>query len=238
MPTSPTAAPPRGAPVWAGMLVLYLVWGSTYLAISIAVETLPPFLMAAVRFSLAGLILLAWSIAARRPLLRRAQPARMARQRHRRRAPARRRDGHGRVRRTDDPVGHHRAAHRHHAGLGRDLRSDLPRRAPAAHRDRRHRARVRGVAILVGPSAFGGTGALDPLGLAAVLISPIAWSIGSLFASHRAMLPSRPLVATGIQMVLGGARPRPDGHADRGARLGGSRLDLARIGRSPCCTCW
>ena len=49
--------------MWAGMLVLYLVWGSTYLAISIAVETLPPFLMAAVRFSLAGLILLAWSIA-------------------------------------------------------------------------------------------------------------------------------------------------------------------------------
>jgi drug/metabolite transporter (DMT)-like permease len=36
------------------------------------------------------------------------------------------------------------------------------------------------------------------------LISPIAWSIGSLFASHRATLPSRPLVATGIQMVLGG----------------------------------
>ena len=31
MPTTPTAAPPRGAPVWAGMLVLYLVWGSTYL---------------------------------------------------------------------------------------------------------------------------------------------------------------------------------------------------------------
>ena len=62
MPTTQTAAPPRGASVWAGMLVLYIVWGSTYLAISIAVETLPPFLMAAVRFSLAGLILLAWSI--------------------------------------------------------------------------------------------------------------------------------------------------------------------------------
>jgi drug/metabolite transporter (DMT)-like permease len=61
-----------------------------------------------------------------------------------------------------------------------------------------------GVGILVGPSAFGGTGALDPLGLAAILISPIAWSIGSLYASHRAVLPRRPLVATGAQMVLGG----------------------------------
>ena len=61
-----------------------------------------------------------------------------------------------------------------------------------------------GVAILIGPSAFGGAGALAPLGLAAILISPIAWSSGSLFASHRAVLPGRPLVATGAQMVCGG----------------------------------
>ena len=44
-----------------GMLVLYLVWGSTYLGIAVAVETIPPFLMAAARFLLAGLILLTWS---------------------------------------------------------------------------------------------------------------------------------------------------------------------------------
>ena len=40
---------------------VYLVWGSTYLAIRFAVETLPPFLMAGARFILAGLILLAWA---------------------------------------------------------------------------------------------------------------------------------------------------------------------------------
>jgi drug/metabolite transporter (DMT)-like permease len=61
-----------------------------------------------------------------------------------------------------------------------------------------------GVAILVGPTAFGGSGALDPAGLVAVFIAPLAWSIGSLFASHRAMLPSRPLVNTGAQMLTGG----------------------------------
>jgi drug/metabolite transporter (DMT)-like permease len=61
-----------------------------------------------------------------------------------------------------------------------------------------------GVAILIGPSAFGGPGALAPLGLAAILISPISWSSGSLFASHRARLPGRPLVATGAQMTTGG----------------------------------
>ncbi len=64
MPTTePTSAPKRGAHIWLGMLVLYLVWGSTYLAIAVAVDSIPPFLMAATRFLLAGLILMTWSIA-------------------------------------------------------------------------------------------------------------------------------------------------------------------------------
>src|SRR5262245_45125345 len=63
MPTGTPSTGVHGAPIWAGMATLYLVWGSTYLAISVAVETMPPFLMAAIRFSLAGLILLAWSVA-------------------------------------------------------------------------------------------------------------------------------------------------------------------------------
>jgi drug/metabolite transporter (DMT)-like permease len=40
---------------------IYLIWGSTYLAIRIAIETLPPFLMAGVRFLLVGAILFAWA---------------------------------------------------------------------------------------------------------------------------------------------------------------------------------
>jgi drug/metabolite transporter (DMT)-like permease len=58
-----------------------------------------------------------------------------------------------------------------------------------------------GVAILVAPS--GGRLTLDPGGLAAVLFSPISWASGSLYASHRARLPSRPLVATALQMLSG-----------------------------------
>jgi len=38
-------------------LAVYLIWGSTYLAIRVAEETLPPFLMAGSRFVLAGSIL-------------------------------------------------------------------------------------------------------------------------------------------------------------------------------------
>src|SRR3989441_1755262 len=42
---------------------LYLIWGSTYLGIRFAIETIPPFLMAGTRFLLAGLIMyaIAWS---------------------------------------------------------------------------------------------------------------------------------------------------------------------------------
>jgi drug/metabolite transporter (DMT)-like permease len=50
----------RSAPawqVWAALLIVYIVWGSTYLAIRVVVETLPPFLASGIRFATAGLIL-------------------------------------------------------------------------------------------------------------------------------------------------------------------------------------
>ncbi len=46
--------------VWAALLAVYIVWGSTYLSIRFAVETIPPFLMAGTRFLIAGLILYVW----------------------------------------------------------------------------------------------------------------------------------------------------------------------------------
>lgn len=42
-------------------VAVYLIWGSTYLAIRYAIETLPPFLMAATRFLVAGAILFTWA---------------------------------------------------------------------------------------------------------------------------------------------------------------------------------
>lgn len=45
------------ADVWLALLGVYLVWGSTYLAIRYAVATFPPFLMAGSRFFLAGFLL-------------------------------------------------------------------------------------------------------------------------------------------------------------------------------------
>src|SRR5262249_27053496 len=43
-------------------LTVYLVWGSTYLAIRFAIETLPPFIMAGMRYPAAGAALFAWGL--------------------------------------------------------------------------------------------------------------------------------------------------------------------------------
>lgn len=51
-----------GPRVIAAFAVVYVVWGSTYLAIRYAVETLPPFLMAGSRFVLAGSLLYGWAL--------------------------------------------------------------------------------------------------------------------------------------------------------------------------------
>src|SRR5262245_46283632 len=52
-----TPRPTRLPALVAGFAVLYVVWGSTYLGIKFAVETIPPFLMASARFLLAGSVL-------------------------------------------------------------------------------------------------------------------------------------------------------------------------------------
>lgn len=56
-----TVAPVREltAPVIGALLAVYLIWGSTYLGMAVAVETIPPFMMSAGRFACAGLILVA-----------------------------------------------------------------------------------------------------------------------------------------------------------------------------------
>jgi drug/metabolite transporter (DMT)-like permease len=53
--------------VWLALWTVYIVWGSTYLAIRVTVETLPPLLTAGVRFLIAGAIMYA-VLAARRGL--------------------------------------------------------------------------------------------------------------------------------------------------------------------------
>ncbi len=58
----PVAARPQASEwqIWTGLWIVYLVWGSTYLAIRVVVETVPPFLSAGGRFVLAGAAMLAF----------------------------------------------------------------------------------------------------------------------------------------------------------------------------------
>lgn len=61
----PVDTGPRGseAPswlVWTALWIVYIVWGSTYLAIRITIQTLPPLLTAGLRFLVAGIIVLTW----------------------------------------------------------------------------------------------------------------------------------------------------------------------------------
>jgi drug/metabolite transporter (DMT)-like permease len=58
---SPAAAPKRWLVILA-FATIYIIWGSSYLSISFAVQTLPPFVMSAARFLLAGILMLAWTL--------------------------------------------------------------------------------------------------------------------------------------------------------------------------------
>jgi drug/metabolite transporter (DMT)-like permease len=198
----PTAARQRLL-VYLALAVLYLVWGSTYLGIAVAIETIPPFTMAALRFLAAGLALIA-IVLVRRPAGLRMPTLREIR------------DsvivgvllaaiGNGFVTLGEQTVPSGIAAlfigltPVWFAVLSRIVFGDrLPRLAEAGVV-----IGFAGVALLAWPLE-GVSGALEPVGLALVLIAPIAWSSGSLFAARRARQPQPALLATGVQMVGGG----------------------------------
>lgn len=203
--------------IWAGMIVLYFVWGSTYIGIRFADESIPPFLMAGVRFLVAGGLLLAWEWVSIGRLRRRTglpadqRPARPSLREWRDSAivgGALLGGGMGFVAVGEQTVP---------AGIAAFLVALLPVWVAVLgwlfFHERLPRMVVvgvivglAGVAILVGPAGSPGGGlAFDPRGLAALFLSPISWGAGSLYSSHRAILPRRPLTATGLQMVCGGA---------------------------------
>ncbi|TMD30433.1 MAG: EamA family transporter [Chloroflexi bacterium] len=187
--------------IWLGLLTLYLVWGSTYLGIKIAVESIPAFVMGAARFLVAGGLLLLWSVArdgrdALRLTRRELRDSFLV-------GAALLGGGMGMVALGEQTVP---------SGITALLIALMPAWLAVLGRivfgDRLPILVVvgivvglAGVAILVVPTD--GRLALDPGGLAAVLLSPISWASGSLYASHRAQLPRRPLVAAAVQMLSG-----------------------------------
>ncbi len=200
-----------GAPRWwsdssglwvaAGMAAIYLIWGSTYLCVRYAIETLPPLVMAGTRVMMAGLILYGWT-----RLRGAARPS-----------PIHWRDaalmggflllgGNGSVAWAEQYVP---------SGLAALLAATVPLWIvlldwvrPGGERPTRPVALgvglgLIGMLLLVGPARLMGGTALHPGGVTAIVLGTLLWSIGSLYV-RRASLPTAPLQSTAMQLLAGG----------------------------------
>src|SRR5947207_15301058 len=56
----PSGTHPRTWKVLLAFAIIYFVWGSTFLAIRVGVREVPPFLLAGIRFLVAGIVLYIW----------------------------------------------------------------------------------------------------------------------------------------------------------------------------------
>jgi drug/metabolite transporter (DMT)-like permease len=207
-----TQASPRPSTLSVAVALgtVYIVWGSTYLAIAYVVETLPPLLSAAARFLTAGGLLVAFLVAQDRW--------------RRRRDPSAPRltwpravewrsafivgtllllGGNGMVMVAEQTIP---------TGIAAVLIATVPiwmslfdalvtRRAPSMLAIGGLVVGLGGVAILLVPSA--GVDALDPIGIGVLVVAAIAWAIGSLYA-RRGPLPRNQLLGTGMEQLGGG----------------------------------
>jgi drug/metabolite transporter (DMT)-like permease len=185
------------ARAWGALATLYVVWGSTYLGIMLAIRTMPPFLMSSVRFLLAGAFLFALS-PRRRVSLRAWTAALVA----------------GGALLTIGNGGITWAEQRVDSGVAALLVATMPLWLALFDRlvfGRRLAAAgwigllvgLGGVALLVSPGGGGGGGGTDLLGGLACVGCAAAWAAGTLYARN-APLPSQPALASGMEMLAGG----------------------------------
>ena len=217
-----TQDPPDGTAwrVVAAFGAVYVIWGSTYLAIRFAIETLPPFVMAGTRFLVAGILLHAWA------RLRGAPP------------PARSHWGPaivlGALFLLLGNGGVVWAEQRVPSGLAALLVAVTPAWtvlfewahggvAPGLRTLAGLAAGLTGVGLLVAPSGLGGA-RLDLLGAGACLLSSVSWSLASV-RSRMMRLPASPAIASSLQMLAGGGLLLLVGLATGEA----ARVDLAAI---------
>lgn len=184
--------------VWVALAAVYVVWGSTYLGIAIAIRTLPPLTSGGLRFVTAALVL-------GTVLLVRAVPFRM-----------RWREfcgaalvgllllagGNGMVAVAEQHIS---------SGLAALLVASTPLCLIVLRvvvRDRPHLLTLAGVLVGFAGVAFlslgGGGGASGSgLGIAVVLLGSLSWAVGS-FLSPRIPMPGNPFVASTVEMAVGG----------------------------------
>jgi drug/metabolite transporter (DMT)-like permease len=184
--------------VWAGLWTIYVVWGSTYLAIRIMVRTVPPLLGAGLRFAIAGAIMLG-------ALRLRRTPLRIGRRQLISAAVVGTllaAGGNGLVTVAEQEVP---------SSLAALLIASVPLWVVllrALVGERPGRATLTGVvigfcgvALLLAPGEQ--PAGVSIAGLLLVVVAAASWATGSV-ASSRADLPGDPLVSTSYQMTIAG----------------------------------
>jgi drug/metabolite transporter (DMT)-like permease len=207
------SARPSRAAILGAFATVYVVWGSTYLAIRYAIATIPTFLMAGARFLIAGAVLLA---IARWRATRRPGATRSPLTASELRATAiigvlLLFGGNGAVVWAEQRVP---------SGVAALLVATVPVWMVVLDWLRPHGVRptigvaaglvlgLGGLLVLAGPSALVGSGvgagAVDPVGAVVLTLGALSWAAGSIY-SRFVTLPKDALVATGLEMLFGGA---------------------------------
>lgn len=184
------------------MAVVYVVWGSTYLGIRIAVETVPPFMMAGLRQTTAGVLMYAWL---------RYRGATKPERIHWRSAAIigglMLLVGNGGVAWAERVVP---------SGLTALLIATMPVWMVLLewlwHGAARPGGRMvvglvlgfAGAGLLVAPGQFAGGSHIDPVGGLVLFVATGAWAIGTMY-SRRAKLPASALLGAAMEMAAGGA---------------------------------
>lgn len=188
--------------VWLALTAVYIVWGSTYLAIGVGVRTIPPFLMSGTRFLIAGGLLYAWAarrgeVAGDRPGWPQWRAAALI----------------GGLLLLGGNGGVAWAEQRVPTGVASLIIAGVPiwmAVLTAVRGEQRLRLRTLagltlgfgGAALLVqAPGPTGGHA--DIVGILVLVLASICWATGSVI-SRSANLPRRALVATGMEMICGG----------------------------------
>lgn len=185
----------------AAFAAVYVVWGSTYLAIHYAIGTIPPFLMAGVRFVIAGGIMYAWGTArgATRPTRLQWRNTSII----------------GILLLTAGNGGVVWAEQTVPTGIAALLVSILPLwlvlldwirpggKRPSVGVAAGIALGMVGMGVLIGPDSFRGAGPVNLWGALALILASLSWAAGSLFAKH-SDLPSQ-VLTTGMEMLAGGA---------------------------------
>ncbi len=189
--------------LWIALLALYIVWGSTYLAIRFSVETIPPFLHASLRFLISGAILYIWRRASgdSAPTFSNWKSTAIV-------GTALLLGGNGFVAWAEQSVP---------SGIAALMISTSPFWLVLFEALRAGGAKPTwqailgliagfgGVFILIGPSEFtGGKASYDTFGILLLLLAPVFWSLGSIYAKG-ADMPQSTLLSTGMEMLAGAA---------------------------------